>query len=650
MNGIRAYCLLLLMVTVCLLPSCRKEEGTRVNKARLVPVQMALSVGQEDNSTKGKPSIITEMSKKVTFRGMTGITIIPFEVSGSIEADDSCAYYPSRLSDITCYTYPKAIGAGGTYVDGLVENNHSHLYPSGSVSFPIGTASVLAYGYAPTAEAENEIRSRHLNGALNAFGLGREETMSSAQDVYFEPVPIFSNNSLPAQAQNLADVLNAILVPDNPSIHEIQYTAHFWYEDKNHEWQEGSTNVVWNEEIEEVLLRECYLETTNSGHLTPGCGRSVEYMIGRLYRRLKTHVIQNDTPYEYMHSGVLYEAMKENGGTEPLTWGDLFNGLKSMLIDKIEALDNGVLSVDKTQNIVELSSDNLRNYPGNLGLPEGAATLRWSGTRFYPVADLNENPEEGVAPVKSYCYPPRLWYYANTTISTSSSDKSEAYNNETTWSAILSEYRYGKTVSGSTRSVALDQPLKFSCGLLVATVIAATEDLDDGDDVPGTSIHLEDNTFPVTGVVIGSQQKLNFDFTPSGGQSYFLYDDSFPEDLQLPVPSEKPDTLYSFVSQTPAGEPVYLCLELRNNSGQSFTGADGIVLPGSRFYLVGKIEAPSSVGSVFQKHSTTTIHCTVVSLKDALNAIPNLEKPHISLGVRIKADWTMATPGHIILS
>lgn len=636
MKGFRAY-FLLLPATLVLFAACEKDS-VGSGEASAVPIQLALSVAPANASlSKGNPAIITEMSDNVTFRGMTDVTVLPFSVQGDIVSDDLSNFHPTFLSDISQYIYDRAVGAGGVYVSGLVDNNWSHLYPSGDTSFPSGTASVLAYGRAPLAPAENEIRSRHLNGALEASGLGVEADFRTAGDIHFDPIRILPDG-LPATAEHLADLLNAILSP------EVTYEAAFWYEDETR--HDETITLVWNDEIDENTLRDCFLETTNSGNMTPGSGRSVEYIINRLYRRLKTHIIQDDTPVEYIHTGEAFPAMKPND--EPLTWGELYNGLRSTIIDRIEALDGHGLTLDRTENTVTLTNASWQDYPGTLGLPDGAAILRWNGNRFYPVEDLTGDATDGVAPVNSYCYPPQLWYFANSTISTSSADKSNTYTSEKpNWTDILNEYRYGKTVSGGTVSVAMDQPLKFSCGMLIADVIAESTTLDDGDGDPATTITLADDTFPITGVIIGSQQRLNFDFTPAGGNNFFLYDDCI---TGLILPTDTPAGFRTLVSQTPDDEDVYLCLELCNHSGQTFVGEDGIVLPGSKFYLVGRIDLGEGQSSVFKRDCTTTIHCHISSLAKARNAIPNLEHVNIALGIQISVNWVMSTPSHVILS
>lgn len=639
MIGPRAY-LLPVLAALSLLAACEKEGGA--GTADTVPVQLALSVGPKVESlTRGNPAVITEMSASVTFRGMTGVTILPFNVKRAIEANDLSIFSPSRMSDISQTLYTHAVRDGGDYVDGIVENIGAHLYPTGEVSFPSGTASALAYGYAPLAPAADDIRSRHLNGALNASGLGTQSNLRYAGDIHFDPVPILAQG-LPDEAQALANLLNAIFVP------EVRYQTSFWYDDGT--WHEETFSLPWDEDIEDTTLRECLQETLNGGKPTPGAGRSVEYIISRLYRRLKTRTVQNTTPVEFTRGGMVYTAMKEEGGSAPLTWGELYNGLTNVITARIEALNGGALSISNTYEVT-IANASRRNYPGSLGLPDGAAILRWNGTRFYPVEATADDSAEGIAPVSDYCYPPRLWYFANSTLSTSSSDKSSFYSSSRAqWTDVLGEYRYGKTVSGSTEAVALDQPLQFSCGMLVATVSAADGELDDGDGDASTTVPVRSTTFPVTGIIIGSQQQLNFDFTPTGGKSYSLYDDCISGVYAKPVAQDAADSFRTFVSQTPAGENVYICLELRNDSGQTFVGADGIVLPGSKFYLVGNIMLGDGEACVFLKDHVTTINCKIASLAEARNTIPNLEQSQIALGIVVSVDWVMSTPGHVILS
>lgn len=635
MNGRCTYYLALLALLASL-SACEKVKGSGSGES--ASIQLALSIGSSSASlTKGNPAVITEMadgSDDQRFRGLTSVIALPLGAEG----DESLAS-PSYLDDIGNDFYDQAVISGGVYVSGIVANNHAHLYPQGKVYFPNGTARVLVYGHAPIYDVGDEMQTQHLNGALTASGLGVQAELRRANDIHFDPVPILSGN-LPTKALTLANVLNAIINP------EIKYETSFWYDDSEGQ-HEVPIKLIWNEEVEDNTLLECFREITNDGQLMPGSGRSVEYMIARLYRRLKTYVIYNTTQIEYTHAGSTHPARKQNG--DPFTFGDLYRGLQGAIIKRIDDWNGELLTI--TENTVQLKNSELLGYPSDLGLPDGAAILRWNGTQFYPVKDESDDSTEGVAPINSYCYPPLLWYFSDSSLSLSNSDKSSVFTKEkTNWSEILAEYRFGKVVSPSTHSAALDQPLQFGCGMLVATVATTDTDLPDSE---GSTVHLAENCFPITGILVGSQRQLNFDFTPAGGPDFFLYDNCI-SGVYLPASSQAPACFRTLVSQTPANQDVYLCIEMRNDSGQPFVGADGIVLPGNKFYLVGCIEAPnpqiSSFMCVFQRDHKTTIHCTISSLAKARNAIPNLENPHIALGIKISADWVMSTPSHVVLS
>ncbi len=643
MTGHHAYRLLLLAAVLSAFPACEKAGGVRPGEGDAPSVQLALSVGVTVSSnTKGNPAVITEMADAVVFRGMSDVTVLPFDTPGPVVAASGSVAGPSYLDDIARDIYDRAVGSGSTYVPGIVANNWAHLYPAGKINFPNGTASVLAYGRSPVYAAATEAATLHLNGALEAAGLGEQAELRSAGDIHFDPVPIHAG-PLPGQAQELAGLLNGILTP------EARYQTSYWY-DRHGEWIEVPVSLAWDETIEDSVLRECFLETTNGGDLMPGSGRSVEYILARLYRRLTTHLIHDVTPVEHIQSGEAFPAMKERNGTAPSTRGDRFRGLQALLISRIEALVGDKVAIDGTGKLT-LTDASLHDYPDNYGLPDGAAILRWNNGRFYPVEDSSTDATDGIAPIGSFCYPPQLWYFANSTLSVSNADKSGAYTSEkASWSEILDEYRYGKIVSGGVQSVALDQPMQFSCGMLIASVAATAGDLDDGDGDPGTTVSVDDGTFPVTGVIIGSQRQLNFDFTPGSGSDHFLYDDCISGYFVSPSSVATPGSFRTLVSQTPVGQDVYICLELRNDSGQSFIGADGIVLPGSKFYLLGSIEPPDGQTCVFQRRHMTTVRCTVSSLAEARNAIPNLEQANIALGIQISVNWIMSTPSHIILS
>ena len=621
-----------------ILAACTKQPQEDAVSAKLVPVQIALQVGNVGGvATKGDPAVITEMNQ--VFRGIEDVTMIPFANRGKVTASDISLYHPAYLSGITANFSQRAFD-GHSYVTGLVERNNAHLYPKQEAYLPNGTSALLVYGRPPARDADSEIERHHLNGALEVTGLAPQATLRSAADISFSPVPIYAGG-IPLEAETIASVLNSVAAG-------VTYTQLYTYTERGVA-KDGSVTVSWNDNIEDTWLRELFEWFTNNGNLTSGTGLGAEYMISRLYRILKENYISSNTnDYEHSASGNLYPTVKR-GTTEPLTYADLYNGLKDAIIERIERLGDWGTMVIGTDNTIRFYSDAVRRYPESYGLPNGAAVVRWDGVEYKAVSEMLD----GVAPLTQYCYAPELWFYANTRISTSTKDMEELYirENESWKDDILAEYKSGKVLHGDTKSAALDSALQYSCALLVATVRASAVLLDDADGSNSTMVNLGSDNFPVTGVIVGSQRSLNFDFTPKGGTDYFLYDNCISGVYLSAVSQQEAPSFKTLVSQTPDGDPVYFCLEMRNDSGREFTGADGLVLPGAKFYLVGSIELPqdASFSRAFEQDHTTTVNCLVTSLADARTAIPDLEHPHLSVGLQVNSYWKEATPSYLIL-
>lgn len=618
--------------------SCEKQ-GYDGGNGSMVPVQLAVRICPWDDgrATKGNPSIITEINEN--FRGIDDITLLAFDTKTTIVGTDRSIFHPYFLPGISD-SYSSAAYNGVSYFPGLVSNNNAHLYGPTEINLPNGTASLLAYGTTPVVSAGTEVRTLHLNGALTATGFGPMGELRTASEVSFSPVPIYGEG-IPTEGQSMAVILNAIA-------EAASYTTVCYYQVRSGEWRSKTVSIPWNESIGDSRLKEYFQWFTNNGRLTTGSGVCTEFMLTHLYRNLSGFTSYETSPYEVVTSNEFYEARKTAGG-EKLYYSDLYNGVKDLLLERFQdLLGEGLIQIE--DQTVSFSDPDLSDYPQSYGLPDGAAVISWTGTRFEPVSETLD----GVAPLSSYCYPPRLWYFANSTLSTSPSDKTDVFisDNESWQTDILSTFRGGKTVHGETKSVAIDDPLQYSCALLEASVRATTSHLDDADGSTSTYVTLTDDCFPVTGVIIGSQRSLNFDFTPQeDAEDYFLYDDCIDGVFLTDTDASHAQVFHTLVSQTPDGTPVYFCLELRNDSGSSFTGADGIVLPGAKFYLLGNIELPSdhSYVRVFEQDYCTRINCIVSSLTEARTAVPDLEHPRLSMGLQVDVNWIQSTPSYYIL-
>lgn len=158
--------------------------------------------------------------------------------------------------------------------------------------------------------------------------------------------------------------------------------------------------------------------------------------------------------------------------------------------------------------------------------------------------------------------------------------------------------------------------------------------------------------FTVTGLLIGGQPtKVGFDFQPTSDAKYVqtVYDKNLTGIVAMNgVPSA---VNYTIVLPNDNGrgvakqEKVNVAIELTNNSGVAFRGADGIIPDGGKFYLVGQLnpDAKTIEGvtnpAVFMSDYKTTMNLTITSLKNAYNTIPDLRSTKLQLGLSVDLDW-----------
>ena len=157
-----------------------------------------------------------------------------------------------------------------------------------------------------------------------------------------------------------------------------------------------------------------------------------------------------------------------------------------------------------------------------------------------------------------------------------------------------------------------------------------------------------DYYFRLTGVIVGGQRKVGYDFKPiaqSDDDVKFVYDSQVGGSYYLKKKSEyvggTVDPANTLVLQTCDNEDV-----------------NGYVYPGTRFYLVGVVKSAdfkdetgdeASRGRVFTQDYTTTIEMTVKSLEKAYNVLPNIIAKNLEIGVMTTPKWKAATPQDAII-
>ena len=278
------------------------------------------------------------------------------------------------------------------------------------------------------------------------------------------------------------------------------------------------------------------------------------------------------------------------------------------------------------------------NFPASYGIPEGSVGMWWNGHKYVKIIS---GVNISLVPEGQYCYPPSLWYYANSTVRTSDDDTvEEQYKSQNlTWGSILSRYSDGPSVVSSTRSVAIVDQMEYGVGLVEFHLLAQ------GNATAAAGC-------PLTGIIIGDQKDVDYSFAPKSSESLFLYDNSI-DGITLSGTSQSFQTL---VLPTSAGQAVHFALEFQNNTTSSFPCQQGTIQPGCKFYLAGELkpeagqkpDAGYSAG-IFDSDHKTTINLRVKDLGNAYNAVPDLRAPQLELGVVAEMDWIQLDPGGVKL-
>lgn len=322
--------------------------------------------------------------------------------------------------------------------------------------------------------------------------------------------------------------------------------------------------------------------------------------------------------------------------------------LKELLKNNTDAVSTAIVT-----NINNNSSIATNTYPRSIGLPDGAAAIRWTGSKFEVKTTTTQL--DNINGINRYTYPAELMFFVDSPIRTSAEEVSKTIyqENTQTWSAFLDTYYTGSTtVNMNTKAVAVENPIQYGVAKLDLTLTGMSVTLSDAKDEP--VINASMTTLPLTGVIIGGQHTVGFDMKPQGEQTdvdgRFIYETTI-DATNYTTQGYKTSTL---VLQSYDNEKVPVILEFENNTGHAFTGKDGIVYPGARFYLIAMTD-PAGKGTgayadrVFTQDYTTTMSMSVTSLAKAYTCMPDLLAPRLEVGVQVVTKWIQATTTNVEL-
>lgn len=278
-------------------------------------------------------------------------------------------------------------------------------------------------------------------------------------------------------------------------------------------------------------------------------------------------------------------------------------------------------------------------YPQNVGLPDGAAQVKWTKTAFDYINSSNVG-SLAYTSMANFVYPASLYYTTNTAIKTSTSRLADQYG--TNWDTCLALYNGGGTVTATTQSVALVEPVKYAVGRFD---VAAKFSSDNINDNVGESIAVitAEDSITLDGILIGGQKNADWQFAPlASSEEYTIYDASVTSTKLGTADIASKIMAQSLALPTKAGDNVNFALELTNNTDKAFTGIDGIVPAGAKFYLVGQLvpQEGKAGNQVFAKAYNTKANVTISSLAHAYNCIPDLKNPKLELGLSVNLKWT----------
>ena len=306
------------------------------------------------------------------------------------------------------------------------------------------------------------------------------------------------------------------------------------------------------------------------------------------------------------------------------------------------AIANGTYATVNASDSVELVSA-LNDFPEKYDLPQGCFDIKWNaGTHAFV-----EGAYSNMARPYTFAYPAQLWYYVNSTIKTSNVSQATAYASTTnSWNDILALHTAPTNVNSMTRAVAIKDQIQYAVARFDVTVKLSSLTLADRSlEATGKAVNVNvpsEEGFPVTAVLIGGQQAVNYDFTSTASGSELTVYDKTMTNGSMKATASASATNHTLVLEN-GTENVRVAVEMVNTTGKDFYGAGNqLIKAGAKFYVVAELvaaQATQTSGHVFKQDFTTTANLTLTNLKTAYNTIPDLRTPKLELGFSVDLTW-----------
>lgn len=631
MNKMKLTTRLLLLMTLFVVSAiaftaCSSEEdvtSTEEQERGVVKTEFTISIPQGTSGTTRMAGTTVQSGENIDgFLGIRNIELYPFS---SVISSTEGSVFP-----VTSTTIPSSIrlvgatGGGGKYgASGASDNTIG----AGSTNLFTASKSHLYQDVDIPIGTKSFMfygeSARTGDGENAVYGALTKTSASSGTtlgDITFSPTPIHSSGEVGSNGTAIAAYLTSIA---NAKSGDTE-----WKDTKN---------------VSLAALYENFI-STHAGSWT-----SIKAMLQVMY----TNLAARDA---------------DNNDTQ---------AMKTAIRTAIANTTYGV-SADTDGNLT--FSQEMGNYPRDLGLPDGAAYVQWdtTGKKFNALAN-NHNTGLNTASLASYVYPASLYYRALSNIKTSTSSKgttgTQAFDNDKTWETILGYYNQtteestagydNSKVSSKTRSIVIIDPVQYAVGRLDAYIYATSASLKDNAN---TDFTVNSGTnFPITAILVGGQKAVDYKFEQrtDATTTYTIYDNSI--DGTPYLNNASPTTpIYMLALETKSATAdaqedavVKIAVELENKSGKTIVGYNNeMIYPGCRFYLLGTLDPNKNVtqtydGSpadatnhpeliikkAFVQDYKTQVNLKIASLKNAYNTLPDLTLPQLEMGLFVDLTW-----------
>lgn len=586
--------------------SSENDMGAEVNPTfdgKTVKTQFALNVPYGNTGTRMSADAAQQNSN---FRGISNMKLL------SLTATPAAGTIPTSLIDL------KAVSEsdGSDYA-----NQGRYIYRD--VAIPVGTKHFVFYGKATGTETTTTTPDKLFEyGYLSDNSLAGP-TAKNLDDTYFTLLKINDNNidlsnAVEGTSENFEKVLKALNDVTKTNV------------------TNGTTTIEWNNIT-----------------ITTGSDLKIAHAqkLWEAFSKLKAGSANSVR--------ITLNNLKSSAGVAALGTGEIAT------IDADGLLKTLVKNIDVA--LTTLGDGN--TFPADLNLPDGAVGVNydepsktWKFTSSVTMKSENIN-------YANITYPASLDYFvsspakARDDASTGISDgiwpaKNEWTKDNATWT------NWGDEVKNTTRTIALKKAIQYGVANLKLTIKAnANTLLDNAKDKKGQvadqNVDVTNNKLVMTGVLIGGQPtQVEWNYEPKTGNAFDLtiYDKKMngatpTTENGIYVPVNTPSNAnYTLVldNNNATTKAIYVAVELVNNTGIDFYGADGMVPAGGKFYLIGKLNPEAATGvtgkddnvnRVFLKDYTTKANLTIKDLKNAYNVIPDLRSTAISVGLAVNLEW-----------